>query len=187
MSNRGIIVADPHSRPKLIAETASFIPLLWPSLLSLDDISSAVSVGVFELDRVESTNRCAERVSLYANVFADFPNVPQFAESFISKLRSKKCKTIGLDISDLVPHEDGLIPPLHYAIEAIESGDAGYAVTIPAKTVDNPFSAETMDIPEQHYSSAKELLHTICSVGDHALNTSKNEELQGWFTGDILK
>ena len=186
MSNRGCLVASPDSqRPKIIAETADFIPLMWPSLLTSGDISASGCIGEFELNRIECIDRIAARVPLFIQAFEDIGDLRQFADALVDKLRSKRSKTIGLDITDLVPREDGIVPPLDLAIAAIESDDPSYKVTIPARTVENPYLGDTTTIAEQKFDSFRDVLLNVCMVTERDLQNSGTDALREWFIGEI--
>jgi hypothetical protein len=64
------------------------------------------------------------------------------------------------------------MPKLRNAVEAIESQDADYSLTVPARTVKNPFTRENMPLKEQRFASTREMLLYICSLTGNAARTT---------------
>ena len=183
MSARGSLVTNPGSHPHLISESKSFIPLFWLSFLTADDLGAAERPGQYVLDRKEAIERGATKVSLYAESFADIPEMTEFAEALLDLMRSKKSKTIGIEITELVPQEDDILPPLEFAVQAVQGGSVRCTRKIPARSIRNPFTGEQMNVPEKTFRSLRDILLAVCMVGGDDLQSSEPEEVRDYFVG----
>jgi hypothetical protein len=185
MSNRGSLVASPNPRPKLIAETASYIPLFWLSFLTANDLHSAENPGQYELDRKEAINRSATRVPLFAQAFPDVPKVDEIAASLVDVIKVHKSKTIGIELVELISEDDHVVPPLEIAVKAVDAGKADFALTIPGRTIRNPFSGEDFNAPERTYRSLADVLLAVCMVDRRDLKSKKRELVRECFVGHV--
>ncbi len=112
------------------------------------------------------------------------------ARSFLELLRSQRAKAVGIEVIELLEElQDGEghegMPKLRNAVEAIERQDADYSLTVPPRTVKNPFTREDTQLKEQRFSSTREMLLYICSLRPEDLNSKKREEVQHAIVGYI--
>ena len=110
------------------------------------------------------------------------------ARNFLGLLRSQRAKAVGIEVIELLEElqdwegSEGM-PKLRNAVEAIESRDADYSLTVPARTVKNPFTREDMRLEERRFSSTREMLLSICSLRPEDLKSRKREEVQDAIVG----
>lgn len=185
MSNRGSIVTNPASRPEMIAETASYIPLFWLSFLTADDLHNAEYPGQYVLDRKKALNRSAERVPLFARAFPEVPNMAEIAASLLDIVKARTSRTIGMELVELMSQEEDVVSPLEVAVKAIDAGKTDLALTIPGRTIQNPFSGDNLDVPAKTYSSLMDVLLAVCMVDRRNLNSKKKEHVRECFVGHV--
>jgi hypothetical protein len=168
MSNRGFLVTGPRSRPQILAESKSYIPPFWLSFLSPGDIEAAPNVGQFELGRKRAIEQSEKSLPFLSTLFPQVADFPEITSSFLEKIRARRNKTIGMDVQELLWPVDlvegyGPLPNLKTAVEAIESRDANWSLTVPAQPFFNPFTREKM-LPERTFHSMQEMLLEVCSI-----------------------
>ncbi len=191
MSARGSFVTNPGARSsKLLTEATNRIPLFWLSFLSTEDIDRAEHAGQFRMDRVRSIERASNSLPFFLELFPDVNVFEGTAGNLLKLVRSKRAKTIGIEIIELLEElqdsegNEGM-PKLRTAVEAIERRDAGYSLTIPARTIKNPFTHEDMHLKERRFGSTREMLLSICSHRTEDLQSRKKEEVQDAIVGRI--
>lgn len=189
MSNRGFLIANPQTRSKILAESKSFIPLFWLSLLSADDIVDAEENGIFLLDRTASIQRSEDSLPFVVSLFPEIASFNTIASSFLDVLKSKKCKTIGLNIAELLPDPDdersASEPKLATAVRTIESRQADYTMTIPARTVQNPFTREETRLAKQVFESTPQMLLFVCMIDAEVLSSKDQDVVRNALIGHI--
>jgi hypothetical protein len=189
MSARGSFVTNPGSRSsKLMAESTSRIPLFWLSFLSTEDIDRAEHPGQFKIDRKRAIERASNNLPFFLKLFPEVGLFEEMAGSFLKLLRSQRAKTVGIEVIELLEElQDGEgiegMPKLRNAVEAIESQDADYSLTVPARTAKNPFTREDMRLKERRFSTTREMLLYICSLRPEDLKSKKREEVQNAIVG----
>ncbi len=190
MSARGSFVTNPGSRSsKLLAEATNRIPLFWLSFLSTEDIDRAEHAGQFRIDRVRSIERASNSLPFFLELFPEVDLFEGTAGNLLKLVRSKKTKTIGIEVIELLEElqdsesNEGM-PKLRTAVEAIARRDADYSLTIPARTIKNPFTHEDMHLKERRFGSREMLLY-ICSLRTEDLQSRKKEEVQDAIVGRI--
>jgi hypothetical protein len=191
MSARGSFVTNPGSRSsKLLAEATNRIPLSWLSFLSTEDIDRAEHPGQYRLDRVRSIERASNSLPFFLELFPEVDSFEGTAGNLLKLVRSKRAKAIGIEVIELLEElqdsegNEGM-PKLRTAVEAIERRDADYSLTIPARTIKNPFTHEDMHIKERRFGSTREMLLCICSLRTEDLHSRKKEEVQDAIVGRI--
>ena len=187
MSNRGSLVTSPRSRPKMIAETASSIPVFWLSFLTADDLETCDCPGQYEIDRKQALDPSVSRIALFAEAFPDVDIVRETATTLIGTIKSKKSKTIGIELGELMAPEEDVVPPLDMAVKAVDAGDINYSVTTPARTIRNPFTGDDCEIPEKTYSSLADILLAVCMINPRDLRSNDEEELRELIIGHVWK
>lgn len=185
MSNRGSLVTNPTSSPKMIAETASYIPPFWLSFLTVDDLHNAENPGQYVLDRKEAINRSAKRVPLFVQAFPDVPNMAEIAASLLDIVKKETSRTIGIELVELMSQEEDVTPPLEVAVKAVDAGKTDLTLTIPGRTIQNPFSGDNLDLPARTYSSLADVLLAVCMVDRRNLNSKKKERIRECFVGHV--
>lgn len=191
MSARGSFVTNPGSRSsKLLAEATHRIPLFWLSFLSMEDIDSAEHPGQFKMDRVRSVELASNSLGFFLELFPEVDLFEGTAGDLLKFVRSKRAKSTGIEVIELLEElhdwegSEGM-PKLRTAVEAIERRDADYSLTVPARTVKNPFTQEDMHIEERRFGSTREMLLYICSLRTEDLQRRKKEEVQDAIVGHI--
>ncbi len=193
MSARGSFVTSPGSRSsKLMAESKYRIPLFWLSFLATEDFDRAKHPGQFEIDRKQAIERASNNLPFFLQLFQEVDLFEEAARSFLDLLRSQRAKTVGIEVVELLEElQDGEgiegMPKLRNAVQAIESQDANYSLTVPARTVKNPFTQEDMRLKEQSFSSTREMLLYICSLRPEDLKSKKREEVHDTIVGHNLE
>ena len=191
MSARGSFVTSPGSRSsKLMAESKSRIPLYWLSFLSTEDIDHAEHPGQFKIDRKQAIERASNNLPFFLKLFQEVGLFEEAARSFLELLGSQRAKTVGIEVTELLEElqdEEGTegMPKFRNAVEAIESQDADYSLTVPGRTIKNPFTQEDMRLKERRFSSTREMLLYICSLRPEDLKSKKREEVQDTIIGHI--
>ena len=186
MSNRGWLVTNPGtSRSKLLSESKSYIPPFWLSFLAPADVEAAEHPGQFVLDRKRAVARSASRVAFFEALFPEVRSFRAAAEALIQKVASQKCRTIGLEVSDLLEEVfDPALPGLAAAVGAIEDQNADYAVTLPARTLPNPFlPGKKVRRKALRIRSTQELLLQVCGVRPDDLTSGSREHVRESFIG----
>jgi hypothetical protein len=198
MSARGSFVTSPGSRSsKLMAESKRQIPLFWLAFLSTDDIDRAEDPGQFLIDRKQAIERASNSLPFFLKLFPEVRLFEEAASSFLDLLRSQRAKTFGIEVTELLEeladeeYADGAytagMPKFRDAVEAIESQHADYSLTVPARTVKNPFTKEDQRLEERRFSSTREMLLYICRIHPEELKSKKKEEVQTTIIGFSLE
>jgi hypothetical protein len=189
MSNRGFISAGPHAKSKILAESASFIPLFWLSFLSTEDMDNADEDGTYELDRNGTIERSSSSLPFLSALFPQIPVFDEAANSLLGVIKSNKSKSISIDVQNFLSEADDdeshPSPRLRDAVEAIENRNANYSLTIPARMVENPFTREKVQFPEQRFASTADMLVFVCSILAHTLNSKEREVLRDAVVGHV--
>ncbi|MBN1908420.1 MAG: hypothetical protein JW818_01660 [Pirellulales bacterium] len=159
--------------------------MFWLSFLTADDLTAAEYPGQYELDRKEAIDRGEAKVPLYVESFSDVPRVAEMVNALLEKIKEKKSKTIGIEVTELMAEENDTLPPIDVAVQAVQSGSADCTITIPERTIQNPFSGEDLNIPEKTFSSLREALLAVCMVDGRDLKSNKREEVRDWFVGHL--
>ncbi len=189
MSARGSFVTNPGSRSsKLMAESKNRIPLYWLSFLSTEDIDHAEHPGQFKIDRKQAIERASNNLPFFLKLFQEVGLFEEAARSFLELLGSQRAKTVGIEVTELLEElqdEEGTqgMPKFRNAVEAIESQNADYSLTVPGRTIKNPFTQEDMQLKERRFSSTREMLLYICSLRPEDLKSKKREEVQDTIIG----
>ncbi len=175
-----------------MAESKNRIPLFWLSFLSTDDIDRAKHPGQFEIDRKQAIERASSHLPFFLKLFPEVGLFEEAARSFLDLLRSQRAKTVGIEVVELLEElQDGEgiegMPKLRDAVEAIGSQDADYSLTVPARTIKNPFTEEDMPLKERRFSSTREMLLYICSLRPEDLKSKKREEVRDTIVGHNLE
>ena len=193
MSARGSLVTNPNKKSsKMISESKRYIPLLWFSFLSVDDCEEQED-GIFELDRSEAIERAEECLPFLTDVFSDICVFKDSATSFIERMKRLRCKTIGIHLSELLEEqEEPPSPDLRTAVETIESRNASYKLSLPGRTLDNPFTGEKVKIKARKITSTRELLLEVAwlmpgksLVMPSDINELKDEDFRDFVTGHV--
>ena len=189
MSNRGWLVSNPGSRRSAcVSESASYIPLFWLSFLSPGDVENAEHVGQYRLDRKKAIERSADRLPFFCSVFPQIRAFRTVADSLIQKVGSQKSKAIGIELTDLLDEEpDPDVPGLRTALDLIEGRDADYSVTIPARTVVNPFTGMKARLPARRIGTTQDLLLQVCLVEPGFLTSRSKEYVRETIVGHVCE
>ena len=191
MSARGSFVTNPGSRSsKLLAEATNRIPLFWLSFLSTEDIDRAEHPGQFKIDRKQAIERASNSLPFFLELFPEIDSFEGTASNLLKVVSSKRTKTIGIEVIELLEElQDGEgnegMPKLRTAVDAIERRDADYSLTIPARTIKNPFTREDMHLKERRFGATREMLLYICSVRTEDVQSRKKEEVKDAIVGRI--
>jgi hypothetical protein len=171
-----------------MAESTRRIPLFWLSFLSTEDIDRAEHPGQFKIDRKRAIERASNNLPFFLKLFQEVGLFQELARTFLELLRSQRAKTVGIEVVELLEElqdwegNEGM-PELRTAVEAIETQDADYSLTVPARTVKNPFTREDMPLKERRFFSTREMLLFICSLRPEDLKSKKREEVQNAIVG----
>jgi hypothetical protein len=178
MSARGWLVTSPgSSRSACLSESARYIPLFWLSFLSPDDIENAEHYGQFRLDRKRAVEHSSDRIRFFSSLFPQIRSFQAVADSLTKRVASEKCKTIGIELVELLHDEsDAAMPSLKAAVGAIESQNSDYSFTIPARTIANPFSGENVRLKERCIRTTQQLLLEICMIEPDFLTSKKSND-----------
>ena len=188
MSNRGFLVTNPGTPgSQFLAESKSYIPLFWPAFLSRADVEAAGDTGGFALDRRRAVERGSDRLAFLSSLFPEVPAFRVAAEALVRKLGSLGCEAIGVEVSQLLDDgTDPALPGLAAAVGAIEDQNANYSVTVPARTVKNPFlPGATVRLKERRIRTTQELLLQVCLVDPGFLTSDSDEYVRDTIIGYV--
>ena len=99
MSTRASLIANPETKPKVLAESVGWIPLLWVPLMSSLDLARIADCPYVHVDRKEAIERFARATPFLATLFPEF-DLSSVAEDFAGRLRRLKAKTIAIEFRD---------------------------------------------------------------------------------------
>lgn len=193
MSARGSLVTNPNKKSsKMISESKRYIPLLWFGFLSVDDCGEQED-GLFEIDRKEAIERAEGCLPFLTDVFSDIRVFNDSATSFLERLKRIRCKTIGVDVAELIEEqEEPPSPDLRTAVETIESRNASFKLSLPGRTVDNPFTGEKAKIKARKIASTREMLLEVAwltpgksLVMPRDIKELKDEDFREFVTGYV--
>ncbi len=186
MSARGWLVTSPGSRSRVVAESKRYIPLLWLSLLSPGDIEGAEHYGRFLLDRKRAIEHSSDSLPFLASLFPHVTSFEEIANSLLGKLRAKRSKTIGIEIVELVSCDsDDPFPNLGIAVRAIESRDANFSSTIPARTIVSPFTRERLEVDQRRFETTQDMLLQVCWIPPADLASGSRELIRDRLLGYV--
>jgi hypothetical protein len=186
MSARGWLVTSPGARSRVVAESKRYIPLLWLSFLSPADIEDAEHYGQFLLDRKRAIERSSSSLPFLGSLFPHVASFSETANSFLEKLRAKRSKTIGIEVVELVgPDGDDPSPDLVTAVGAIATRNANYSLTIPARTIVNPFNGEELEINERRIETTQDMLFQVCMIPPADLASESRELVRSTILGYV--
>lgn len=185
MSARGAIVTNPGKKnSKMVSESKRYIPLFWFGLIP-EEKWSPDTPAQYSCLRAEVVERGRSCVGFLAEVFSDIDNFAQSAEQLLDKLTRLKCETIGIDVAELTEPEP-LNPDLGAALKMVAEQDKNFHLSIPARTVPNPFLlGETVDFPAKEIASTRELLQTLSWLTPREIETANAELLHELVIGYV--
>ncbi len=186
MSARGWLVNSPGERSKVVAESKRYIPLLWLSFLSTADIEDAEHFGRFLLDRKRAIERSSDSLPFLASLFPHVTSFAEIANSLLGKLKAKRSKTIGIVVVELVGHDsDDPFPDLGTAVGAIESRDANDSLTIPARTIVDPFVREKLETDGRRFGTTQDMRLWVCMIRPADLASESRELARSTILGYV--
>src|SRR5579875_2222139 len=99
------------------------------------------------------------------------------AEHLVAKLRAGRSPMIGIEVVELLREDDhgGALPTIGAAVEAIGARDPGYSLTLPARTVPNPFLPGRTQEFGGRTLSIRDLLMDVCWIQEADLTTNDEE------------
>ena len=134
---------------------------------------------------MEAVERTESSLPFLTEVFSDIRVFEDSASAFLDRLKRLRCKTIGIDIAELLEYQDPSNLNLKVAIETIESRNSSFSLSLPGRTVDNPFTGEKTKIKARKISSTKEMLLEVCWLTPREIKGSKDEDLRDIVTGYV--
>ncbi len=150
------------------------------SFLSSEDIANAEHFGQFELDRKRALERSVDALPFFSSLFPRVSTFGEIANRLVAKLRASRSATIGIEVYELLNEDDhdGALPTLGAAVEAIASRDPGYSLTLPARTIPNPFLPDKVVQIGGRTLSIQALLLDVCLIKDDDLISGSEESVR---------
>jgi hypothetical protein len=145
MSTRASLIASLDTKPKVLAESVGWIPLLWTPLISSADLARSADDSSVQVDRREAIERCGRAIDFCAGLFPEFGPLTEVADDFLGRLRKLKATTIAVEFHDHAAISPGtFLPCLAVAVAAIEAHDGKARFFSPAVSLTNPFTGKKM-------------------------------------------
>lgn len=164
MSTRASLLTDPDGEAVEIGESVSWIPLLWVSLLSSDDLDEPEE-GTLITDASEAIDRCSSALPFLREMFPEFATIDQVAEDFVGLLRRSNAETFGIQVFDHMAMNPGsFLASLEVAIEALESKKPKTSFTIPARSVQEPFTDKVVKLKAEKLKTTRDVLCFAASM-----------------------
>jgi hypothetical protein len=164
MSTRASLLADPSGELVEVGESVSWIPLLWISLLSSDDLDE-LEEGTVVMDASEAIERCTRAVPFLKGLFPEFTTMQQVAEDFVGLLRRSEADSIGIQLFDhIAMNPDTFLASLEAGVAALESTDADASFTLPATSEKQPFVDKIVNLNAEKLKTSRDLLCLAASM-----------------------
>ena len=179
MSSRGWLTTNPGKKAeKLLSESSSCIPLLWLGFLTVEDFEGQ-SDAVFELDRKSAIQQAEHNIDFLAAAFPDIPKLIEISRAFLSRLRRLRCKTIGMDLTELADLSDPVEPALRTVVDTIASQNESFTLIRPAKTI-NGIRRKALNI-----ECSRDLLLEIAWLTPSHISMAAEQDLPYYVVGSL--
>ncbi len=143
MSIRACLIVNPETKPKMLAESVDWIPLLWVPLMSSLDLARIANRPYVHVDRKEAIERCARATPFLTTLFPEF-DLTAVAEDFVGRLRQLKTKAMAIEFRDHIALRPQIfLPCLSVAVAAIEAQDLNVRYVSPVIPTTNPFTGKS--------------------------------------------
>jgi hypothetical protein len=162
MSIRAFLYANYGTERKELAESKTWVPLCWLTLLATDDAARANGDGHVTFARKDAIDRCARSVPFLTKLFPEFRSTHECADALLDLLRKTRAATLGIDLVDHFAIAPETFPQAFLAaVEAIETRNEKCSFAIPARQVPNPFTGKPKTIRATTLRTTRDLLcHT---------------------------
>lgn len=159
MSTRAALFANPDTKPTELAESVGWIPLLWLTLPSADDVRRASDTAFIRSDRKQAIGRCSQTVPFLAKLFPEFRSIREAADDLLSLLKGSRSKTIGMEVADHAGMgPTTFFPALELAVAALIAKDERCAFTRPAQSIPILGADEPYKVPQARFKTTREVL-----------------------------
>ncbi len=183
MATRASLIANPETKPKVLAESVGWIPLLWVPLMSSLDLARIADCPYVQVDRKEAIERYARATPFLATLFPEL-DLAAVAVDFAGRLRHLKAKTIAIEFCDhFAMRPQIFFPCLTVAVAAIEAQDTKAKFVSPAIPTTNPFTGKSVKTKAMTFRTTRDIL---C----HALSldpvSDDDDIMRDQLVGDLL-
>ena len=181
MSTRSSLLADPDGNAKELAESVYWIPLQWLALITSDDIEQSDGSSCITTGRKAALKQFDQTIGFLAEEFSDFESFQECADSLKALLKKSKAKTIGIDVTDHIGmNPETFMPSLLAAVTSLQSQNPKCAFTVPARTIENPFTGEPKKLKAVKHKTTRDVLCFAASIDPMPDDEAANEQLIGY-------
>ena len=182
MSARGSLALG----SKLHAESKRLIPVSWLALLSPEDAESIIEHGSAIIPRKQAIENFDNNAPFLSEITAgnlDFG----VSEDLITPARSSRARTVTINIAELVDDDEAEreLPGISTVIDAIARKDANLSFKLPARSIVNPATGDTIKVKPINLKSTADIMYSVCWITDRRLEIADKEELESMVTGHI--
>ncbi len=158
MSIRASLIANPGAKPKVLAESVGWIPLLWVPLMSSLDLARIANRPYIHVDRKKAIEQCGRATPFLVALFPEF-DLAAVAEDFAAHMRRLKAKTIAIEFRDhFAMRPQIFFPCLTVAVAAIEAKDTKSKFVSPAIPTTNPFTGKSGKTKAMTFRTTRDIL-----------------------------
>ena len=180
MSTRSSLLANPDGNAEALAESAPWIPLQWLALVSVDDIERCGEIPCISTDRKSALDRFDQSIAFLGEQFPEFDSFEECADSLKALLSKSKAKTIGIEVMDhIAMNPETFIPSLLAAVASLQARDNKCAFTVPAQTIEDPFTGEARKLEAVEHNDLREVLCLAASIDPLPEDEVAEEQLIG--------